>query len=232
MTLAIMQPYFLPYIGYFQLLHAVDRFVLYDDVNFINRGWVNRNNILLAGKPHLFTIPLQNASQNKKIYEVSLSEDQAWRKKMVKTMQQAYQKAPYFEVVFPILESILTSPAESIADLCYVSIRSIADYLDLKTEIIPTSRKYRNDLLKGQERILSICKLEQANRYINPIGGQELYDKEIFAEQDIELFFIKSKPVSYPQLKNSFVPWLSILDVLMFNSKEETQLLLNDFELI
>ncbi|TDB64485.1 WbqC family protein [Arundinibacter roseus] len=232
MTIAIMQPYFLPYIGYFQLLYAVDRFVLYDDVNYINRGWVNRNNILLAGKPHLFTVPLQNASQNKKIYEVTLSEDQAWRKKLLKTIQQAYQKAPHFEIVFQMLESILNTHSESIADLCYVSISTIATYLGLETEIISSSRKYENDLLKGQERILSICKLEEANRYINPIGGQELYDKDTFAKQDIDLYFIKTKPVSYPQLKNSFVPWLSILDVLMFNNKDETRTLLNEFELI
>ena len=110
MTIAIMQPYFLPYIGYFQLLNAVDTFVLYDDVSFINRGWVNRNNLLLGGKPYLFTIPLANASQNRLIHEVQISQDTAWGKKTLKTFQQAYQKAPEFQVVFPLLEEINFAP--------------------------------------------------------------------------------------------------------------------------
>jgi hypothetical protein len=232
MTLAIMQPYFMPYIGYFQLLAAVDKFVLYDDVNFINRGWVNRNNVLVGGKAHLFTIPLENASQNRLIHEVGIASDLAWRKKLLKTLTQSYQKAPFFGDVFPLVEKVVLSDSNSIADLCFVGISAVAEYMGIRTTLVKSSRMYDNQDLKGAERILSICKIEGADRYINPIGGMELYDKERFHEEGIALNFIKSKPHMYPQYKNAFVPWLSIIDVLMFNSVAHTQNLLKDFELV
>lgn len=232
MTIAIMQPYFLPYIGYFQLLNAVDKFVIYDDVNFINRGWVNRNQMLVGGRAHLFTVPLENASQNKLIYEVGVSSEKAWRGKFLKTMTQSYQKAPYFAAVFPLIQDILQADSSDISELCYQSITLLAGYLGITTEIEKTSRTYANAHLKGQERILSICKAEGANHYINPIGGMELYDRERFGREEITLHFIKSNSHSYTQFKNAFVPWLSILDVLMFNSVDQTRTLLMDFELV
>jgi len=232
MTIAIMQPYFLPYIGYFQLLNAVDKFVLYDDVNFINRGWINRNNMLIGGKSHLFTLPLANASQNRLIYDVQLVEDVSGRKKLLKTIQQAYQKAPYFQAVFPLLEEIVYLDTQNIAELIYKSLLKLAEYLEIRTEIVRSSRVYGNSDLKGQDRILDICKKEGATQYINPIGGQELYDKSQFEQKGIRLNFIKSLLRPYPQFKNAFVPWLSILDVLMFNDMDRTRELLQDFELV
>ncbi len=232
MTLAIMQPYFLPYIGYFQLLNAVDKFVLYDDVNFINRGWVNRNQMLVNGKAHLFTIPLENASQNKLIHEIPISPQQAWRNKFLKTVAQSYQKAPYFTAVYPMLEEILFSESADISELCFVSLTKLATYLGITTEIEKTSRVYQNSHLKGPERILSICHAERADQYINPIGGMELYNRERFRQEGLDLHFLKSNLHSYPQYKNAFVPWLSILDVLMFTSIEQTHTLLLDFELV
>jgi hypothetical protein len=232
MKLAIMQPYFMPYIGYFQLLQAVDKFVLYDDVNFINRGWINRNNILVGGKAHMFTIPLENASQNKMIYEVGLSSDQSWRKKLLKTIAQSYQKAPYYPDIYPLLEGIFQSQTQTISDLCFQGLTTFCEYLQINTELVQTSRSYQNADLKGAERILSICKMEVAHQYINPIGGMELYDRNLFRQEGIDLKFIKSKPHTYPQFKNAFVPWLSILDVVMFNSVEDTRNLLKDFELV
>lgn len=222
----------MPYIGYLQLLNAVDKFVLYDDVNFINKGWINRNNILVGGSSHLFTIPLQNASQNKLIKEISVSGDPNWKKKLLKTMQQAYQKAPYFSSTFDLLQEVLQTQADTISELGLVSLRMTAQHIGIKTEIIPSSSIYSNTHLKGQQRILSICNSESADHYINPIGGMELYDKNSFEESGIQLHFIKSKPFTYQQFSNSFVPWLSIIDVLMFNSPEEVQSQLLEFELI
>lgn len=227
-----MQPYFLPYLGYYKLLNDVDKFVLYDDVNFINRGWVNRNQILVGGKEHLFTVPLQNASQNKLICEVKLSPDPAWRKKLLKTIDQSYRKAPHYETAFPLLEDIFNDPAEDIASYCYQSLTKTADYLEISTEIVPTSRHYGNAALKGQERILDICKKEKADHYINPTNGQELYDKTLFESEGITLSFIKRKSQAYQQFKNEFVPWLSVIDALMFNSVAEIQDLLQVFELV
>lgn len=232
MKLAIMQPYIFPYIGYFQLIKAVDKFVLYDDVNFINRGWINRNRILVNGNDSMFTIPLKNASQNKLINEIDVNWDNNWKSKFLKTIEQSYRKAPFYVMVLPIIEKIIETNDEQFVKIIEQNLRLICEYLDIKTEIISSSSIYQNVDKKSQERIVDICLQENVNHYINPIGGLELYDKADFANQNITMNFIKSSPVEYKQFKNDFVPWLSIIDVLMFNSKEEINKFLNKFELV
>lgn len=233
MTLAIMQPYFLPYIGYMQLMDAVDTFILYDDVSFINRGWINRNRVLINGQEHLFTIPLKDASQNKRINEVHLADDPKWRSKLLKTIEQGYRKAPCYQQVMPITEKIINFSTDSIADLVYFSLIELNQYLGITTRLVSSSSIYSNADLKAQERILDICRQENATRYINPIGGVELYDKPTFEEGGIKLNFIKAKPVQYSQFgRSDFVPWLSILDVLMFNDIDSVRVLLGEYELV
>jgi hypothetical protein len=232
MTLAIMQPYFLPYIGYLQLMNAVDRFVFYDDVAFINRGWVNRNRILVGGKEHLFTVPLQGASQNKTIREIALSEDPKWRGKLLKTFEQSYRKAPFYETVMPMVEKIVNFKADTISDYIFHSFTELTTYLDITTALVPSSTIYENSHLKAQERILDICQQEGATHYINPIGGQELYDRALFAQAGIKLDFIQSKRVEYPQLSNEFIPWLSVLDILMVNDVNQVRSMFGEFELV
>ena len=231
-TIAIMQPYFLPYIGYLQLMNAVDLFVLYDDVNYINKGWINRNRLLVNGKDYLFTVPLKDASQNKLINEIELSDDQQWRGKLLKTIEQAYKKAPFYGQVYPIVEQIITLKTTTIAELILESLVILKQYLTIETEIVTSSSIYQNAHLKAQTRILDICQQTNATHYINPIGGVELYDKSVFEAQNIQLSFIKSKAVEYRQFKNEFVPWLSILDLLMFNDPATIQGFLGEFELV
>ena len=232
MTIAIMQPYIFPYIGYFQLINTVDKFIIYDDVNFINKGWINRNNILVSGKPHLFTIPLKDASQNKLINEVALLNSDPWRKKFLKTIQQSYQKAPNYQTVFVLIEEIVNLESETIQELTLYALQKVCAYMEIDTEIVPSSAIYHNTNLKGQDRILDICKQENATQYINPIGGMELYEKSKFANEHIQLNFLKSVAAPYSQFKNAFVPWLSIIDILMFNDSESINQLLTEFELI
>ena len=234
MTLAIMQPYFLPYIGYMQLMNAVDTFVLYDDVAFINRGWINRNRLLINGQEHLFTVPLKDASQNKRINEVKLADDPKWRSKLLKTIEQGYRKAPHYGTVMPLTEKIINFATDSIADLVHNSLVELNQYLGLTTRLVVSSSVYGNDQLKAQERILDICRQENATRYINPIGGIELYDKPSFAQAGIELNFIQAKRVDYPQLNRAgdFIPWLSVLDALMFCDAPTVRAMLGEYELV
>ncbi|MBO0936925.1 WbqC family protein [Fibrella sp. HMF5335] len=238
MTLAIMQPYFLPYIGYMQLLNAVDTFVFYDDVAFINRGWVNRNRLLANGRELLFTIPLKDASQNRLINEIALSDEPKWRDKLLRTIEQSYRKAPQYAEVMPMAERIIRFQASnqsnvSIAEYCYHSFSELTAYLGITTRLVASSSIYENSHLKAQERILDICRQEGAERYINPIGGVELYKPEPFAQLGCELRFIQSKSVPYPQLGTTeFVPWLSILDILMNNAPAATLELLQQFDLV
>lgn len=232
MKIAIMQPYFMPYIGYFQLINAVDKFVVLDDVNYINKGWINRNNILLNGKPHLFTIPLEGASQNKKIGDIKVSTEHKWKEKLLKQIELNYKKAPFFSAGFSLFEKTIHSGYQKIAELNCNAIKMICEYLGITTTIVSSGSGYNNQHLKGQERILDICRQEQANNYINPIGGTELYDKTLFLSKGIQLNFLKTLPITYKQFNNEFVPWLSMIDVLMFNSAEEVKLMLNVYSLV
>ncbi len=231
-TIAIMQPYIFPYIGYFQLINAVDKFVLFDDVNFIKRGWINRNNLLVNGKIHLFTIPLKEASQNKLINEIELSSEIKWKNNFLKTVEQNYKNAPQFEVIYNMIREIINCEEVKLNLYLLNSINKIANYLSLKTNIVASSSIYNNKHIKGAERIVDVCGQEKATTYINPIGGMDIYSKDFFVERNIKLQFLKSKSVTYHQFKNDFIPWLSIIDVMMFNDKKEISNLLIQYELI
>ncbi|HMI06343.1 MAG TPA: WbqC family protein [Flavobacterium sp.] len=230
MKAAIMQPYLMPYIGYFQLINSVDVFVVYDDVNFIKKGWVNRNNILVNGKAHLFSAALKDASQNKRINEIEL--DTVWKKDFLKTISLSYKKAPFFETVFPVLENIINHEEKNLARFITNSLREICHYLSIETKILVSSEIEKDNNLKGSDKIIEICKRIGARQYTNAIGGMELYDAKTFENDGIWLHFIKSKPIVYAQFKNEFIPWLSIIDVMLFNSPSEIKKMLDQYELL
>lgn len=230
--LAIMQPYYLPYIGYFQLISAVDKFVVFDDVSYINRGWVNRNRMLINGEPAIFTVPLCNSSQNKNISDIQILNDDRWRHKMLQTFRHSYSKACSFKQTYEVLENIIHFPSIELNAFLLNSLQTLAAYLEIKTDIIPSSAKYKNSYLKGQDRILDICLLERAKYYLNPIGGVELYHRDAFQKNQINLAFLKSREFTYFQGKQAYQPWLSIIDVLMFNSKDAVKGFLSQYDLI
>lgn len=234
MKIAIMQPYFAPYIGYFQMLSAVDKFVFYDDVNFIVRGWINRNRILNNGDAFLFSIPLEKPSLNNSINNTRINqfEYDIFKKKFQRTLSLNYKKAPYFSDVNDLLSEVFNKKFESISGLAIESVLAISNYIGLKPDFIIASEKYKNQKLRGVHRLLDICKEEEAREYINAIGGRELYKKHEFEEFFIKLKFIKSGLIEYKQFDYKFVPNLSIIDVLMFNSREDVQRMLRNYELI
>lgn len=231
MRVAVMQPYIFPYIGYFQLISAVDVFVVYDDVAFINKGWINRNTLLSNGKPLGFTVPLVGASQNRLIRDIEVVGEPKWRSNLLKTIRQAYGKAPQFETVFLMVEEVLESDYTTIGELATLGLQKVCEQMEIQTPIRSTSTLYNNSHLKAQERILDICQQEKATEYINPIGGVSLYDTALFASHGIKLHFLKSTPYSYPQ-PGEFVPWLSIIDVLMYTKKEDYAALLSAYTLV
>lgn len=229
MKIGIMQPYFMPYIGYWQLIKEVDLYVIFDDVNYIKKGWINRNNILVHDKRHLFTISLQGASQNKLINEIAVSDDFI---KFKKTISMAYSKAPYYKQVSFLLDEICSFPKYNIAYFIKNSISLVCQYLGINTAIMMSSAIKKDNSLKGQDKILDICKILRADKYVNAIGGRELYEKEQFARQNIDLYFLEPKIEKYKQFTSDFVDCLSIIDVLMFNSVEETNYLLSKYTLL
>lgn len=225
-----MQPYFMPYIGYWQLIKAVDKYVVYDDVNYIKGGWVNRNNILINSEKKLFSISLCAASPNKLFNEIEVGDD---FRKFTKTLQANYSKAPYYAQFMPVFEQIISYPERQLALFISNSLIRILNYLQIDTEIVMSSSLDKDCSLKGQDKVLDICHRLGADRYVNAIGGQELYDKNEFKKQGVELNFLSPhSDITYQQYKNDFVPWLSIIDVLMFNSAEDTNTMLDKYTLL
>lgn len=233
MKIGVMQPYFLPYLGYWQLMNAVDKYVIYDDVNYITRGRINRNAILVNGTSQNINLMLNKASQNKHINEIFLLDDQGIsKKKTLKTLEMAYHKAPYWNDVRPLLNDIFEYPELNLALFLKHSFEVIGDYLGIKTELILSSEIDKDNSLKCENKIYAICGKLSATEYYNSVGGMDLYSKDEFARRNIKLSFPKMKEIKYQQFNNDFVPNLSIVDVMMFNSQEEVQKLLLEYELI
>lgn len=234
MKVAIMQPYFLPYIGYWQLINAVDKFVVYDNIKYVKRSWINRNRILLNGRENLFSLPLKRDSDYLDIVKRELSpsfEIERW--KILRKIEESYKNAPYFDNAYPVIAECLLFSDRNLFSYIHHSINQIKAYLGINTDIIVSSTIDMDHSLRGQDRVITTCKKLSARTYINSIGGIELYDKNIFAKHGIEILFILSKPMEYEQYDNHpFVPWLSIVDVMMFNSQETIQELLDAYDLI
>ncbi len=229
MKLGIMQPYFFPYVGYWQLLNAVDLYILYDDVNYIKGGWINRNRILINNVDKYFTLSCHGASSNKNINEIEVGKN---KNKLIKTIEYNYKKAPYFESIFPIIENIITFEEDNLAIYLENSIIRIANLLGIKTRIIKSSEINNDEELKGENRVINLCKKNNADVYINPIGGEFLYSKETFQLNNIDLKFLKTNQISYEQFSSPFISHLSIIDLLMFNGIEKCRLFLKEYTLI
>lgn len=233
MKIAIMQPYFFPYLGYWQLVRAVDIFVVLDDVNFIKRGWIHRN--IIANQCQCFQINLmvRKASQNRMINEHELSSDHDWSNLLRKQIENAYSKADYRNEGLNLIEDVLGCPETNLARYLTHSIRKISNYLNIDTQIVVNSDINDVSVLKGEDRIIEICESLNATSYINAIGGQKIYSSESFMAKDISLKFIKMKEdLTYSQACDQFIPNLSIIDIIMNNSTKEISRLLNNYELI
>jgi hypothetical protein len=222
-SIAIMQPYLFPYIGYFQLVDSVDAFVFYDDVNFIKKGWIHRNRILIQQEAHFVSLSCKKISQNKLICETELVDDDFHKRKWMQTCEFAYKKAPFFKQTMDLLESCFSQEFASIGHLAAISVQLVSKYLGLLPKFYLSSENPIG-LNEGRaERLIAICEHYQASQLINPVGGGFLYDPNLFYQKGIELTLLKFKLNSYQQLhsSHSFVSGLSILDVLMFNSIDE-----------
>lgn len=233
MKVGIMQPYIFPYIGYWQLIHAVDRFVILDDVNYIMRGYINRNSILLNGQPYRFIIPIKKASQNKLIMDTQLSFDKDKKSEFLMTIQNAYKKAYYYEPVMSLITEIINNQETDLTKFIQFSIEKIMEYLHIHTELFVSSELKKNQELKAEERIIEICKRLNADIYINPCGGRKLYKHSNFEQKGMKLLFLdtKSECITYSQKQVGFIKNLSIIDIMMFNDVKTIWKFLKGYEL-
>lgn len=257
MKLAIMQPYLFPYLGYFQLIRAADVFMLYGNSDYIDKGWVNRNRI---GKRNTsvdlkFTVPVKRHSSDKSIRNTRIQyEGNDWQRVLLRQIYFNYCKSPYYNEVYPLIETCLQPKFETIAELNEFTIRRLTEFLSIETKIINGDAKYMKlesalhqmgtcgyrdfpeyeglRTCRRTLRIIEICRNENCSHYLNPIGGQALYPIEEFEHYGVSLQFLRMHPVQYPSVTQPFLPNLSIIDVLMQNGAKKTQDLLNCYTLI
>lgn len=217
--IAVMQPYLFPYIGYFQLIKAVDTYVLYDDVQWI-RGWINRHTILQNGGEEKGTLAVEKHGSRDLINQVSFISDSQLKKDYLNKIRNAYQKAPHFQEIFPLIEDIVNYENRAVPYLIAYSIKQLSKLLNIKTQLLLSSEIDYNRTLNAQDKIIDIVQKLGGNIYINNINGQHLYNREDFAAQNLTLKFLEKEIEPYKQFDNEFVPYLSIIDVLMFNDIE------------
>jgi len=221
MEVAIMQPYFFPYIGYFQLMNAVDEFVIYDNIEFSKKGWIHRNRILVNGEDSYISIPLKRDSDYLDIRDRYLAD--VWineKQKMLNKIKGSYKKSPNFNFAYPVIEKAISYEENNLFKFLLNSLNVIKEYLEIQTSFVTSSTLSIDHNLTGDKKVMAICKARKTNTYLNPIGGTQLYIKEDFKDVGIDLNFLKTGDIKYQQFNNAFVPSLSIIDVMMFNTKE------------
>ncbi|MGZ8933272.1 MAG: WbqC family protein [Methylobacter sp.] len=234
MKLAIMQPYFFPYMGYWQLIHAADCFVLFDDVQYIRRGWINRNRILKPGGGWQYIlVPLKKHDLTESIKNVQAHPDKKWKELIIAQLAHYKKKACYFDEINQMVREILFSNNEHyIAAINFAIIKKLCTYLNIKKELIVSSKQnfdYANVGDAG-EWALRIAEQMGAAEYINPAAGAKLFNREKFSSSNIKLSFLKFQEIVYSQ-RGVFEPSLSIIDVLMFNGIEGTKEILKSYSI-
>lgn len=252
MKLGIMQPYFFPYIGYFQLIASVDKFMLYEHVSFRKKSWITRNYILPSKcAPMIISVPIRDKSSEKEIRDILIENESQWRSRLLKTILHAYKKAAFFDETFTLLERIMEKPQDYLYQFNAESLIGICKHLGINTEITYQHDNYRlieEDLIskfenisandckdkpdRKSERIIKICQTECAAIYHNPPGGHDMYNKEIFQKFGIDLKFVMPVLSDYNQFNRHFTPNLSVIDVLMHCGKEQTFAMLNNYSLL
>lgn len=230
MIIAGNQPYFIPYLGFWQLVNAADLFLIGDNYNFIKRGWIQRNRILVNGQPHFLGLEVKHITSFRKINETEFVDFDVGRK--LSTVYRAYRKAPEFDAGYDLMKKILDNPERNVAEFLTSSIQTICKFLGITTKFVRSSEIPGNDSYKREYRIYDFCQRLGGDTYINAVGGQDLYHFDDFEKHGVTLKFIHPNIRPYRQFDNEFVPGLSILDVVMFNSLDAIKDMLNDFGLI
>ena len=232
MKVGIMQPYFLPYLGYLQLIKSVDKFVVYDTIQYTKKGWINRNRYLSNNQPSIFSIPIKKDSDYLDVNQRYLADDYlSYNRKTLRKLEHSYKNAPNFDKVFPLItDMFLFDKSNNLFDFIFNSLQLLTNYLEIDTPLIKSSEVVGDDTtLKSKSRLVNLCKQLSANEYINPIGGVELYDKDEFKKEGLNLNFHKINKIEYKQYNDIHVPYLSVLDVMMFTDAKS---LLDEYKLL
>jgi len=241
-----MQPYFFPYIGYFHAIHAVDKYIIYENLDYIKDGWMNRNRVLIKNQsPSYLSVMVEGRSSNKKTNEIELNTSFNWRRKLLNKVFFNYKGSPFFDESYLLIEECINIDSDMLFMYNSKIVKKLAEYLELDTEIQYDNRHFltlEKKIAAGiiddakfeakSKRVFEICKHENADVFVNAIGGRALYDKIQFKENGIDLYFVETEEIEYNQFSANFHPNLSIIDVLMHNGQDRTKDLLNNYKLI
>jgi len=235
MKLAIMQPYFLPYIGYISLVKHTDRFVLFDTVQFIRHGWIERNRVLKDSGWQYIKVPLQKHSLNTKIQEIKINNVENWRDKIFAQLQYYKRIAPYYAETIEVIKKGMAEKTDSITKLNYCMLQSVCKYLHISFNCSIFSEMDINIEAANEpdEWALNICKAMGYDEYWNPPNGKSFFDPAKYVKAGIKLVFLEQVLSVYPQGKGraNFEPGLSIVDVMMFNPVEAVNAMLDDYRI-
>jgi hypothetical protein len=223
MKVAIMQPYFVPYIGYYQLIRFVDLFVVYDNIEYTKKGWFARNRILKNGEAELIGLTIAKGPDNAHVVDRYLADTfhSKDKIKLKNKIQEQYRKAPFFNETMPVINDILACDANNLFEFIFNSLKITTGHLGITTPMVRSSEIAIDHSLRSENKVLAICEALGAKQYVNPIGGVDLYSRERFQQKDIELSFLKANNIEYSQAGDPFIPFLSIIDVMMYNSLDK-----------
>jgi WbqC-like protein family len=213
---AIHQPNLFPWLGYFDKLARADVFVLLDDVQFPKKGgtWINRVRILIDGEPAWMTVPVVRSYHGvREIREMRIDEQAPWRRKLLKTIQVSYGRAPHKDEVIPLLSELIGNPTDELAEYNRLAIAELADRLGLTTQLVLSSSLD----VSGQatDRLIRLVKAVGGDAYLSGGGAAGYQEDEKFSEASIELVYQRFEPPTYPQRADAPVPGLSVIDALM-----------------
>lgn len=236
LKLGIMQPYFFPYLGYFQLMNSVDRWIVFDDIQFIDKGWINRNRILHpepVKEWQFITLPLENRGQFDKICDITIASNEDWRAQILGKLT-CYRRAPYYKQTIDFLRDCFDTNETNLAKIVTSILIKTARHIQIDT---PIDIQSKMNLTLGKvdhpgHWALKISQVYGAKEYVNPYGGVEIFSTSEFTDAGIRLSFLKAGLIPYPQHGVKFIAGLSIIDVLMFNSLSQINILLDQCEVI
>lgn len=237
MRLGIMQPYFMPYLGYFSLIKNTDEFILFDTVQFIRHGWIERNRILKPnGGWQYFQVPIiKKNGRETVIKDVRVNNSENWKSKIIAQLQHYKKTAPFYKIVVELLNDVFDSDYDDIVLLNKVSLERICSYLGIARKMKVFSEMHLDiaPVSAPDEWALNICKaIEGVDEYWNPIGGLSFFDKSKYNNAGIKIFFQEMVLTPYRQFGSGFEPGLSIIDVMMFNSPESINEMLDNYKLL
>ncbi len=237
MKVGIMQPYTFPYLGYFQLINYVDKWVVFDDAQFISKGWVNRNRILhpdIKKEWQYFTVPVKKHSRESRIKAVEINEEKPWRDEFLGKLTSYKKKAPFYAETVEFIGDCISFNGGSLSEWIIYTLENTCAYLNIPFDhsVFSETEMSTDNVQHAGQWALEIADTLGADEYVNPPGGYTIFNENEFQEKNIELKFLKPDLIPYVQRRDGFVPGLSIVDVMMWNDKDKIHRLLTDFEIV